>query len=218
MDRSTDSSMHHMLRGRAAASLLLSVVIAASILLHGCGSSEKPEENGNTDQSTAGAATDSAYVEEGDTPVGDPESANDVSFTDIDSVTFSLSEFRGSIVMIDFWRTDSERCMDRLGTVKELFGEFRDDGFHIVSVAMDRVDEDKLRLIRQRYKLPFPIVRGVGKLSLESWLLGSLPVSFIHDRDGRLGARIVGLQEKEVYEKQIRLLLDGSQSADTLKP
>ena len=120
--------------------------------------------------------------------------------------------------MIDFWRTDSERCVARLGTVKELLNEFRSEGFHVISIVMNPADKDKLRLIRQRHKLPFPLVQGASTYNLDPWLLNSLPVSYIHDRDGRVRSRIVGSQGKEVYEEQIKALLDGSQDLDTIQP
>jgi peroxiredoxin len=212
-----DLIMLFVLKRSAMFGLTVVMLAIGMVVSLSCSGSDDSQDIGTQEASRMSADSDSSGLEGSDSAAMASAEAADVTFTDIDSVTYSLSEFKGSVVMVDFWRTDVQSCIERLAMVKELYSEFHDDGFYIFSVAMNRIDEDKLRLLRQRYKLPFPVVHGANQFFLEPWLLSSLPVSFLHDRDGEFTLRIVGMKEKEEYRQSIGAILRDSTDIDTLQ-
>lgn len=189
---------------------LLSLLIFAALISFGCsGEGETPEigtlivDSTRSTGSLLGAnALDSAFKSR--------SRASDLSLTDIDGVTFSLSEYHGSVVMIDFWRTDSERNRERLDLLKELLSDYRPEGLEIIGVAMNVISKDALVKLRQKHKLPFPLVQGAYEFNFGSLLSRRFPISYIYDRDGRVVSRFVGAQDKEIYVKQIEALLNSS--------
>ena len=174
-----------------------------------CGSNESSDV-GARYQGSSTQDDDSAGSETTDTTADWQDSRTDISFTDIDGVTFSLSEFQGSVVMIDFLRTDSDRCVERLQLLKELRNQFQPEGFEIIGVVMNMAGKDSIERLRQRHRLPFPVVQGAGVYDLGPWLSKSLPVTFIYDRKCRPASRIIGPEEKKTYEKQVRTVMDNS--------
>ena len=135
----------------------------------------------------------------------------DIQFIDIDSISFSLSDYRGSVVMVDFWTMDCEPCKEQFEFLKELLYEFRPEGFEIIGVSMGWTDEAAaLRRFGERHKLPFPLVLGAEKYNLGPGFLNSLPISYIYDRDGWPVSRIIGYHDKEFYKKQIKKALNNT--------
>jgi glutathione peroxidase-family protein len=189
-------------------SLFFPLLIFAAFVRFGCsGEGESPEigtimvDSTSSTGSLPGAdALDSAF---------DSQSrASDLILTDIDDVTFSLSEYHGSVIMIDFWRTDSERNRERLDLLKELLSDYRPEGFEVIGVAMNVISKDALVKLRQRHKLPFTIVQGAYEFNFGSQLSKRFPISYIYDRDGHVANRFIGAQDKEIYVKQIETLLN----------
>lgn len=134
----------------------------------------------------------------------------DYSFTDIDGVSLSISEFKGSVVMVCFFRTDDMQCVEWLDTVRQLSAGFRQDGLEIIGVVMDMAGKDKLKRFRQRHRLPFTPVQGAGKYNLGIGVRGALPVAYIFDQEGVLRSRIIGAKDLELYKGEIEYLLEGN--------
>jgi peroxiredoxin len=134
----------------------------------------------------------------------------DYSFTDIEGVTFSISEFSGSVVMVCFFMTDDAQCVEWLDTVKQLSTDFRQDGLEIIGVVMNMAGKDKLRRFRQRHRLPFTPVQGSGKYSFGMGVGGALPITYIFDQNGVLRSRIIGAKDLELYQDEIEYLLEGN--------
>lgn len=189
---------------------LLSLLIFAALICFGCSSEGETPEIGTLIVDSTSSTGSLLGLNALDSAFKSRSRASDLSLTDIDGVTFSLSEYHGSVVMIDFWRTDSERNRERLDLLKELLSDYRPEGLEIIGVAMNVISKDALVKLRQKHKLPFPLVQGAYEFNFGSLLSRRFPISYIYDRDGRVVSRFVGAQDKEIYVKQIEALLNSS--------
>ena len=185
-------------------------MIFAALICFGCsGEGESPEISTLIVDSTSSTGS-LPGADALDSILDSQNRASELSLTDIDGVTFSLSEYHGSVIMIDFWRTDNEQNRERLDLLKELLSDYRPEGFEIIGVAMNVISKDALVKLRQRHKLPFPIVQGAYEFNFGSLLSRRFPISYIYDRDGRVVSRFIGAQDKEIYVKQIETLLNST--------
>jgi len=83
--------------------------------------------------------------------------APDFSFRNfLDGRVLSLSQFRGKVVLLDFWATWCPPCMASLPELRTLYEELRPLGFEIVGVSLDESGED-LRRVVESYAVPWPI-------------------------------------------------------------
>jgi len=185
---------------KAGRSLSVFVIIIA-ISLSGCGSNEQSSD------STGGSMENATPVDSGDIAAVEPidslpEEMN-LKFDCVDGVSFSMSDLRGYAVMVDVWSTRCESCIERFGFMKQLYEKYEPDGFEMIGVAMDQSESDSLRGFVDRYQLPFPVVAGARQFWLSPDLLGSLPVTYMFDRNGRLKSRVVGVHDESIYEEQI---------------
>jgi len=135
--------------------------------------------------------------------------AADLNFTlkDIHGKPFALSQYKGKVVLLDFWATWCPPCRKAIPGFIELYNSYRSRGFVVIGVSMDESTSDIKRFARQ-FKMNYPILVGAGRDDLEP-AFGPLPLptAFVIARDGRICARHEGLTSKEQFEREIDLLL-----------
>ena len=128
------------------------------------------------------------------------------TFKDIHGKPFALSDYKGKVVLLDFWATWCPPCRKEIPGFIELYNSYRSRGFTVIGVSMDESTADIKRFAR-RYKMNYQIVVGAGRDDLEP-AFGPLPLptAFVIARDGRICARHDGLTPKETFEREISSL------------
>lgn len=131
--------------------------------------------------------------------------ANDFSFTGVhDDATYRLSDYRGNVVLINFWATWCVPCLAEIPDLNRLQDKYRDDGFVVISIS----DEEKQLLIDFEKMLPMKTERmRLPELSdLPSPFTRSFdirPVTFIIDREGTVRRYLLGARSYGFFERAI---------------
>lgn len=84
--------------------------------------------------------------------VGD---APDLRFTAIDEREVDLKSLRGKVVLLDFWGTYCAPCMSQLPELKSLHHRYRNQGFEILGIALDK-ERTTVEKAVQEEKIPWP--------------------------------------------------------------
>ena len=80
--------------------------------------------------------------------------APDFSTTDLDGKPISLQQYRGKVVLLDFWAVWSGFCIGEMLRVKKIYDIYKDQGFDIIGVSLD-TDETKLRNYLEENSIPW---------------------------------------------------------------
>jgi peroxiredoxin len=131
-----------------------------------------------------------------------------LTFKDIHGKPFALSDYKGKVVLLDFWATWCPPCRKEIPGFIELYNNYRSRGFAVIGVSMDESTSD-IKKFARRLRIDYPVLIGFGRNDLEP-NFGELPLptAFLIGRDGRICGKHDGLTPKEQFEKEIVSLLE----------
>ncbi len=112
----------------------------------------------------------------------------DFSATDLDGRLISLQQYRGKVVLLDFWAVWNGFCIGDILNVKKVYDTYKDKGFDIIGVSLD-TDETKLRNYLKENDIPWrQIFSGLERQDplVQQYDVRSIPVRWLISRDGKL--------------------------------
>jgi peroxiredoxin len=130
------------------------------------------------------------------------------SLTDARGTPVSLAEYRGKVVLLNFWATWCGPCEVEIPGFSEVEQKYKDRDFAVLGVSFDDDGWKSVRPYIASHKINYRIMIGTEKMSQLYGGVDSLPTSFIVDRQGRIAAQHVGLVDKSDYQNEILKLLD----------
>ncbi len=136
-----------------------------------------------------------------------PQIASDFTLTDLEGHKFSLSDFKGKVVLLDFWATWCVPCQTEIPKFIEWQKQYGPQGLQILGISMDD-DEPPVREFQKRFLFNYPVAMGTEHVAeLYGGVMG-LPANFIIGRDGKIYARHVGLTELNLIENELKKQLE----------
>ena len=132
----------------------------------------------------------------------------DFTLKDINGKSVSLSDYKGKVLLVDFWATWCAACKIEIPAFMELNKKYAPQGFAIVGVSVDD-PVAKLKAFAKELKMDYPVLVGSGRTDvLEAF--GSptaFPTTFVIGRDGKVCKAHAGYTPKEQFDLEIRELL-----------
>ena len=132
-----------------------------------------------------------------------------------------LSDYKGKVLLLDFWATWCGPCKVEIPGFNELYKKYRSDGLEVVGVVLlDKFENAKP--YAEKMNMAYPVLNGdeqQDKIDDAYGPLFGLPMSFIISRDGRVCQKHLGLPGatrdkdpdaktvKDIFESQIKALL-----------
>lgn len=136
--------------------------------------------------------------------------------TDASGSAVRLSDYRGKVVLLDFWATECGGCKVEIPWYMEFERAYKDKGLTVVGVSMDVWYENlkdaeegwnRVRPFDQAQKVNYPILMGDDQVT-KAYNIHSLPATYLIDGNGRIVLSYVGvLADKSALEANIKHLL-----------
>jgi peroxiredoxin len=120
----------------------------------------------------------------------------------------SLKEFRGQVVMINFWATWCGPCRQEMPALNVLYEKYRHAGFVLLGVNVDSETANAVQMA-SKLKAAYPILFDTDKKASVLYHVSAMPTTVLIDRDGKVRyiqkGYVAGIEDK--YQTQIRELL-----------
>src|ERR1700683_4236788 len=174
---------------KIASLLALSVLLACAVLATGC--------------SKRKAATNR-------------KAAPEFSLKDADGQTVHLADYRGKVVLLDFWATWCGPCKIEIPWFMEFESQFKNRGFAVLGVSMDEDGWDAVKPYMDDLKINYRVLLGNEQVSDIYGGVDSLPTTLLIDRQGKIASIHIGLSRgKEEFRNDIDRLLGSSSAASS---
>jgi|SRR5271157_3715656 len=126
--------------------------------------------------------------------------------TDIAGNSVGLSNYRGKVVLLNFWATWCAPCQQELPRFEAWQKQYGASGFQVIAISMED-DPGPVQATARKLQLDFPVIMGDAEIgNLYGGVLG-LPVTYLIGRDGTILARIPGQTNLRALHNKIRKLL-----------
>ncbi len=132
--------------------------------------------------------------------------APDFTLQDLDGKAVSLSEFKGKVVVIDFWATWCPPCRASIPGLERIHREYSPKGVVLLAVSLDDGGWDDVKSFRQEYGISYRILKGTNDVATK-YMVRSIPMLVLVDREGKMQKRLLGFGVEEELEKEIKAVL-----------
>lgn len=126
----------------------------------------------------------------------------------IDGKEVRLSQYKGKVVLVNFWATWCKPCRIEIPTLSALYRDYKDQGFVVLGVSVDS-EVPAVKPFARVMKMNYPVLIGAGHEELGDAFgpFIGFPTSVLVKRDGAVCVRQVGLLSRAKLEQQIGALL-----------
>ena len=105
--------------------------------------------------------------------------------------TVKLSDFRGQVVVLNFWATWCPPCVEEMPSLVEMQRRMKAKGVTVVAVSMD-VDQSAYRQFLKDHNVNLLTVRDPGQKSNNLYGTFKFPETYVIDRNGVMRRKFIG--------------------------
>lgn len=139
-----------------------------------------------------------------------PFDAPDFNLQDMDENTFSMKDFHGKVLLINFWATWCPPCRREMPSMERLYQKMKDTDFIVIAINQLESSDHVFSYMGDLGTDPgFPILFDMESRVSEAYKVAGIPTTFLVDKMGKVRFRAIGGREFDhpEVEKIIRDLL-----------
>lgn len=124
-------------------------------------------------------------------PPGAAEPVPPLSGTTLEGKSVSLSDYKGKVVLVDFWATWCGPCKAEIPELVKLQEELGPKGLIVLGVSMDD-EPEAVPAFAKKMGINYPVLVGGGETAPKGWIVPGLPTAYLIGRDGKAVLRLFG--------------------------
>lgn len=128
--------------------------------------------------------------------------APDLSFIDLGTDPVALSDYRGSVVLVNLWATWCPPCREEMPTLQAFYEKYKSEGFVLLAIDQGETLPRVLPYVKE-LKLTFPVWLDYSSEAGQAFETMNLPSSYVIDRNGQVRLMWIGGISKKNLEKYV---------------
>ena len=139
----------------------------------------------------------------------------DITLKDLKGKTVKIEDFKGKVVLLNFWATWCPPCRAEIPELIKWQNEYENQGLQIVGITYPPTNRVKVRRFARQNKISYPILLGSKKTKAVFDSGETMPLTVVIDRDGNVKEIIEGIVFAEEFDEKVKPLLEsGSNKKD----
>ena len=139
--------------------------------------------------------------------LGQTQEAPSVTLQDLLGRVHRLSDYKGKVVLLNFWATWCPPCRAEVPDLVRWQREYGKDGLQVIGITYPPTKRAEVRRFIRRHKVTYPVLLGATNTKTLFFEGETLPVTVVIDREGNVRERIEGILLPEEFEEKIKPLL-----------
>jgi thiol-disulfide isomerase/thioredoxin len=140
----------------------------------------------------------------------EPARAPAWKLVDVDGREVSSAQFKGKVLVLDFWATWCGPCRSEIPAYVSLQKKYGQEGLAIVGVSLDEEGPGRAGLVRKfmrKFEMNYTVVFAGDDTAAAFGGIDAIPTTFLIDRDGNIRDKKVGAEASGEYEKKVLAVL-----------
>jgi len=126
--------------------------------------------------------------------------APDFSLVDLNGKKVGLKQFRGKIILLNFWATWCGPCKEEMPFLEILHQQFKEKDFVLLTVSVDYEEAKLVREFINKQRYTFPVLLDPKCEVLDLFEVKGIPTTFIIDKKGKMLGRAIGPRDWKCQE------------------
>jgi len=136
-----------------------------------------------------------------------PAPAQNLILKDIQGRKFSVSEYKGQVVLVNFWATWCAPCRAEIPDLVKLQKRYRTQGLRVIGVTYPPQTVSQVKRFARRLRMNYRLALGTAAVKELLTSSNALPVTVVIDRDGTLREVIEGVMYADEFDQKVKPLL-----------
>ncbi len=140
-----------------------------------------------------------------------PETAGSADATAVPlqdvQAAFDLADYRGKVVLLDFWATWCGPCRSEIPALNQVHAEFKDRGVDLVGLSVDRMAPDQVAAAAQKMGVAYPVMLADERLQKQFGGIRVVPTKVLVDKNGEVRKTYLGVVSPDELRRQVTALL-----------
>jgi peroxiredoxin len=133
--------------------------------------------------------------------------APEFALKDLEGGTVALSDYRGKVVLLNFWATWCAPCRAEMPDLVKWQKQYQSSGLRVIGITFPPYGRKSVQQAARQLEVNYPILFGTREITDKYRVDGVLPTSFVIDKEGKIRARIPGILRHEEFEQKVMPLL-----------
>ncbi len=118
-----------------------------------------------------------------------------------------IREYRGKVVLVVFWATWCQPCMQEVPSLISLQKEFGAQGFSVIGLSLDEGGSSAVTRVVEKQGINYPVAIASSKVSRDFGGIVGIPTAFMVDRTGNVVKRYSGLTSHKIIADDLKRVL-----------
>jgi peroxiredoxin len=191
---------HPQFDAKLFSSLILTTFVLFFAACSGGKSQTKPSKPDTTTAAAASSKADTASRKLPDAP--------DFTLQKMDGQSFTLSDHKGQVVILNIWATWCPPCRKEIPDFIKIQKKLKDKGILFAGVSVDKKGWSAVRPFAKKYDINYPIMVDNGTVSRKYGPFRAIPVTFIINKKGKIAYAGAGMIKGKSLEKVLEKMAD----------
>lgn len=132
--------------------------------------------------------------------------ASDFTLQDLSGRNVKLSDYKGKVVLLDFWATWCPPCRASIPAIEKIHKAYKDKGLVVLAVSLDEGGWDAVKSFITEYGITYTVLKGTEDVAM-NYMVRTIPMLLVLDKQGRISKRYLGFGNEEDLENDIKAIL-----------